>query len=45
MNLRRSFDRAEGLDAVLLFDDADGFFGKRTNVRDAHDRYANLKAD
>jgi SpoVK/Ycf46/Vps4 family AAA+-type ATPase len=44
-NLRRVFDRAEGLDVILLFDEADALFGKRTDVRDVHDRCANLKAN
>ncbi len=42
-NLRRLFDAAEGSGAVLLFDEADALFGKRGDVRDAHDRYANLE--
>lgn len=39
-NLSRVFDRAEGSGLVLEFDEADAVFGKRTEVRDAHDRYA-----
>ncbi|MGH3933448.1 MAG: ATP-binding protein [Pseudonocardiaceae bacterium] len=42
-NLRRIFDAAEDGAAVLLFDEADTLFGKRTEVRDSHDRYANLE--
>jgi len=42
-NLRRMFDAAEDGAAVLLFDEADTLFGKRTEVRDSHYRYANLK--
>ncbi len=42
-NLARAFDEAERGSAVLLFDEADALFGKRTEVRDAHDRYANLE--
>ncbi|HEY7430132.1 MAG TPA: ATP-binding protein [Streptosporangiaceae bacterium] len=42
-NLRRVFDAAEDGAAVLLFDEADTLFGKRTEVRDSHDRYANLE--
>jgi hypothetical protein len=42
-NLKRVFDAAEGTGAVLLFDEADSLFGKRTEVRDSHDRYANLE--
>jgi hypothetical protein len=40
-NLQRILGRAEHMDAVLLFDEADALFGKRTEIRDAHDRYAN----
>lgn len=39
-NLGRLFDRAEHEDWILFFDEADALFGKRTEVRDAHDRYA-----
>jgi hypothetical protein len=42
-NLRRIFDAAETSGAVLLFDEADALFGKRTEVRDSHDRYANIE--
>ena len=42
-NLRRLFDAADAVDAILFFDEADALFGKRTEVRDAHDRYANLE--
>jgi SpoVK/Ycf46/Vps4 family AAA+-type ATPase len=42
-NLRRVFDAAEEGGAVLLFDEADALFGKRTEVKDSHDRYANLE--
>jgi hypothetical protein len=42
-NLCRVFDAAEGGGAVLLFDEADALFGKRTEVRDSHDRYANIE--
>jgi SpoVK/Ycf46/Vps4 family AAA+-type ATPase len=40
-NLDRILRRAERMDVVLLFDEADAIFGRRTEVRDAHDRYAN----
>jgi AAA+ superfamily predicted ATPase len=40
-NLARLFDRAEHKDWILFFDEADALFGKRTDVRDAHDKYAN----
>ncbi len=42
-NLDRIFEAAESASAVLLFDEADALFGKRTEVRDAHDRYANVE--
>jgi hypothetical protein len=42
-NLRRLFDAAEGTSAILLFDEADAVFGKRTEVKDSHDRYANIE--
>jgi vesicle-fusing ATPase len=42
-NLRRLFDAADAADVVLFFDEADALFGKRTEVKDAHDRYANLE--
>jgi hypothetical protein len=42
-NLEKIFHAAEQGDAVLLFDEADAIFGKRSEVRDAHDRYANLE--
>ena len=41
--LSRIFDEAETSRAVLFFDEADALFGKRTEVRDAHDRYANIE--
>jgi len=42
-NLRKVFDAAEEGGAVLLFDEADALFGKRSEVRDSHDRYANIE--
>jgi len=42
-NLRRLFDAAEDGGAVLFFDEADALFGKRSEVRDSHDRYANIE--
>jgi vesicle-fusing ATPase len=42
-NMRRLFDAAETSGAVLLFDEADALFGKRGEVKDGHDRYANLE--
>ncbi len=42
-HLRRIFDAAERSGAILLFDEADALFGKRSQVRDSHDRYANLE--
>jgi DNA polymerase III delta prime subunit len=40
-NLSALFDRAQNKDWILFFDEADALFGKRTSVKDAHDRYAN----
>jgi hypothetical protein len=40
-NLSKIFDKATNKDWILFFDEADALFGKRTNVSDAHDRYAN----
>ncbi|MCP3669624.1 MAG: ATP-binding protein [Gammaproteobacteria bacterium] len=40
-NLDRIFATAENMECILFFDEADSLFGKRTNVSDAHDRYAN----
>ncbi len=42
-NLERIFTAADGSNAILLFDEADALFGKRSEVRDAHDRYANVE--
>jgi hypothetical protein len=42
-NLRRVFDAADVSDMILFFDEADSLFGRRTEVKDAHDRYANLE--
>ena len=44
-NLRRLFDAAESGGAVLFFDEADALFGKRSEVRDSHDRYANIEVN
>ncbi len=40
-NLARLFDKAENKEWILFFDEADALFGKRTDIRDAHDKYAN----
>jgi SpoVK/Ycf46/Vps4 family AAA+-type ATPase len=42
-NLSRVFAAAENANAILFFDEADALFGKRSEVRDAHDRYANIE--
>lgn len=42
-NLARVFQAAEDSSAMLFFDEADALFGKRTQVKDAHDRYANIE--
>lgn len=41
-HLRKLFDAADAGGAILLFDEADALFGKRSEVRDSHDRYANV---
>ncbi|MCA1187288.1 MULTISPECIES: ATP-binding protein [unclassified Saccharopolyspora] len=43
-NLERIFTEAAGVNGVLLFDEADAIFGKRSQVKDAHDRYANVES-
>jgi AAA+ superfamily predicted ATPase len=42
-NLSKVFDAAEGGGVILLFDEADSLFGKRSDVKDSHDRYANME--
>ncbi len=42
-NLRQVFDGAEDGGAILFFDEADALFGKRSEVKDSHDRYANIE--
>ena len=42
-NLKRVFDAAEVSDCILFFDEADALFGKRTEVKDSHDRFANIE--
>jgi SpoVK/Ycf46/Vps4 family AAA+-type ATPase len=42
-NLKRLFDAADAGGAVLLFDEADALFGRRSSVKDSHDRYANIE--
>ncbi|MEO6740834.1 MAG: ATP-binding protein [Chthoniobacteraceae bacterium] len=42
-NLRRLFDAGESGGAILFFDEADALFGKRSEVKDSHDRYANIE--
>jgi SpoVK/Ycf46/Vps4 family AAA+-type ATPase len=42
-NLQKVFDAAEAGGAILLFDEADALFGKRSEVKDSHDRYANIE--
>ncbi len=44
-NLNKLFDEAEKSSVVLLFDEADALFGKRTGVKDAHERYANVESN
>lgn len=42
-NLHKIFREAQGSNAILFFDEADALFGKRSEVKDAHDRYANIE--
>ncbi len=42
-NLSHLFNRAENKDWILFFDEADALFGKRTGVKDSHDKYANIE--
>ncbi|HEU4388915.1 MAG TPA: ATP-binding protein, partial [Blastocatellia bacterium] len=42
-NLSKVFEEAETSNAILFFDEADALFGKRSEVKDAHDRYANIE--
>jgi hypothetical protein len=42
-NLERIFQQAEDANAMLFFDEADALFGKRSAIKDAHDRYANIE--
>src|SRR5262249_35684386 len=42
-NLSRIFREAQGANCILLFDEADALFGKRSEVKDSHDRYANIE--
>lgn len=44
-NLREVFDAAESGGAILFFDEADALFGKRSEVKDSHDRFANIEID
>jgi vesicle-fusing ATPase len=44
-NLKKIFDTAGSTPAILFFDEADALFGKRSEVRDSHDRYANIGID
>ncbi len=44
-NLRRLFDAAEDGGSILFFDEADALFGKRSEVKESHDRYANIEID
>jgi SpoVK/Ycf46/Vps4 family AAA+-type ATPase len=44
-NLKKIFDKAEICDMILFFDEAESFFGRRVETKDAHDRYANLEVN
>ena len=42
-NLEKIFEKTKNMKGILLFDEADALFGKRSNVKNSHDRYANLE--
>jgi hypothetical protein len=44
-NIKKIFDSARGTNTLLFFDEADALFGRRTEIRDSHDRYANLEVN
>ncbi len=44
-NLKNIFESARGTNTLLFFDEADSLFGRRTDIHDAHDRYANLEVN
>lgn len=44
-NLKKIFEEAETSNAILFFDEADALFGKRSEVKDSHDRYANIETN
>ena len=44
-NIKKVFDTAEQSSVILFFDEADALFGKRTEVKDSHDRYANIEVN
>jgi len=44
-NLKQIFDSCEQANVLLFFDEADAIFGRRTEIKDAHDRYANIETD
>ena len=44
-NLNKIFNEAQTSNAILFFDEADALFGKRTEVKDSHDRYANIEVN
>ena len=44
-NLGKIFQKAKKMNGILLFDEADALFGKRTKIKDSHDRYANIETN
>ena len=42
-NLKKIFEKTKNMNVILLFDEADALFGKRSNVKNSHDKYANLE--
>ena len=43
-NIGKIFERIKNMNGIMIFDEADALFGKRTKVKDAHDRYTNLES-
>ena len=44
-NLKRIFQKAKKMNGILLFDEADALFGKRTTIKDSHNQYANIETN
>ena len=44
-NLNRIFEKIKNMNGVLIFDESDALFGRRNQIKDSHDRYANIKTN